>query len=641
MEQQDKKDSLTEVPKGVNEAREFLNALYKDYFKDHTGFIQLQYPRIIEGERKYPDQAWATSIDEVLKQVGSREDFIFGVAPRYQKGGTKQDIQFITTLWVEVDTKEGGFHEDAEFEDKEEALQHLKNIESSPYPSIIIDSGHGLHLYWLLDRPVYVESIEYLEGILKGINIKYNGDNSQSLQKLLRIPGTYNCRGEKTLIRTIDNNFKRYSIEDFQYFELGIRPPAPEINLNIEDKSIDIETLTGLDEETIDLIMRKRDNTKGLSSKYISKKGLLDRSIRDMKVITNMLRGKHTHGHIYRLFKNPKYPLSDKYLSLERRSPSWGDNYIKVSIREAERYLAENSFPVFMYNQENADYLRLSRCPSMSFIEVVNGQQLLSFMYNNKARRITIRGDVNKEALALMGTGQEEIEKYQDNEMEQRVCSWLMHQKASLGLKKVESSIKMIAKDLYGDKKIRAEDYKKIEVALKCIAYRQFTFVERNIARLYNPLINLLIFDKNNLTFACSIADYIKEIPKEKEKISREAETLFVKKTFKEYNPRQSAYEFKLRQYITDKLLIRDPNHAINNIRGFLILEEAGYNADIYFKRKAYRNKEAQGVIDLFIRLCGEYGTAVFLRKESLTIRKPADKHYRLDFRNIRPNKKG
>jgi len=42
MEQQDKKDSLTEVPKGVNDAREFVNALYKDYFKDHTGFIQLQ-----------------------------------------------------------------------------------------------------------------------------------------------------------------------------------------------------------------------------------------------------------------------------------------------------------------------------------------------------------------------------------------------------------------------------------------------------------------------------------------------------------------------------------------------------------------------------------------------------------------------
>lgn len=162
-----------------------------------------------------------------------RTNVIFGVCARH--GATKYDqawqIRTVRVLWADIDNVS-----------VDEALERCPAA-GLPPPSIVINSGHGAHLYWLLVEPYLIDDVgdpvpvetewtqmpggskkprkyivengdkvyldkrrhvsrlspkaEHIQDVLAGIARALGGDHTNDLVRLLRVPGTLNRKDER------------------------------------------------------------------------------------------------------------------------------------------------------------------------------------------------------------------------------------------------------------------------------------------------------------------------------------------------------------------------------------------------------------------------------------------------------------
>jgi len=124
-------------------------------------------------------------LEEIAIRNEDGWDAYYGVQPRIGRNGTANATSpLVSTLWADLDGKDfvGG---------KEEALSAL--VPLIPGPAIIVDSGHGYHAYWLLDREI---AWSVAHDLMKGIAQAVNGDSVYDAARVMRIPGTLNWKGE-------------------------------------------------------------------------------------------------------------------------------------------------------------------------------------------------------------------------------------------------------------------------------------------------------------------------------------------------------------------------------------------------------------------------------------------------------------
>jgi len=165
-------DEVPPTPEGVVK---FLTALFdRDPYKE---FITLRptetwtengrkASRVIYAEAK--NLEWLTSLITrsrwaivVESAAAERANLYFGVCPRPRKGCERAwHIRTIRALWADIDHCT-----------PDEALQRCEKA-GLPRPSIVVNSGHGVHLYWLLvepflkKKPKSLDRIETKQGIL-------------------------------------------------------------------------------------------------------------------------------------------------------------------------------------------------------------------------------------------------------------------------------------------------------------------------------------------------------------------------------------------------------------------------------------------------------------------------------------------
>ena len=110
--------------------------------------------------------------------------------------GTRADLAECPALWAEVDTRKLAL-------DKTMVRQAVTSLPHPP--SIVIDSGGGLHFYWLLTESIDIrqsadnaaETEESIVAVLKQLAGIMAGDTSVcDLARIMRLPGSHNTKPE-------------------------------------------------------------------------------------------------------------------------------------------------------------------------------------------------------------------------------------------------------------------------------------------------------------------------------------------------------------------------------------------------------------------------------------------------------------
>lgn len=107
--------------------------------------------------------------------------------PQYVRGHIA-DVAAINCLYAEFDAKDFG--------SKDAIMTHLDTL-TVPAPSVLIDSGGGVHTYWLLDAPYLIDNedkrdaAKYIQG---GWTHVVGADNVKDLARVLRVPGSHNYK---------------------------------------------------------------------------------------------------------------------------------------------------------------------------------------------------------------------------------------------------------------------------------------------------------------------------------------------------------------------------------------------------------------------------------------------------------------
>src|SRR5262245_29284842 len=153
---------------------------------------------------------WAAVQDFIGENPG--QNIFFGVAARKDAtSGRLENCSSIRALFADID-----------FKTFTNAVEARVRLEEFPLPpSIVIHSGGGLHVYWLLDAPVDLQqdSSEF-RNILRRLASALNGDLAAAeAARVLRIPGTLNHKPEydpPALVTVESHSNIRYSLDDFE-----------------------------------------------------------------------------------------------------------------------------------------------------------------------------------------------------------------------------------------------------------------------------------------------------------------------------------------------------------------------------------------------------------------------------------------
>lgn len=148
----------------------------------------------------------------------SSENVYFGVATRREPGGgSLANCVELHLLFCDIDFKNTS---------ETEARSKLERFPLKP--SIVVASGNGLHIYFLLKEPLDLQAdAERARSLLRGLALALGGDlASAEPARILRVPGTLNHKYEpprRVLVESF-NPERRYNVCDLD----DLLPPEPE-----------------------------------------------------------------------------------------------------------------------------------------------------------------------------------------------------------------------------------------------------------------------------------------------------------------------------------------------------------------------------------------------------------------------------
>ncbi|MEW6351135.1 MAG: hypothetical protein AB1646_18925 [Thermodesulfobacteriota bacterium] len=212
----------------------FLEALFGPYYRGHKGFIlgKTVDTRTGESTTRYFADVPALAREQWADDI----DVLFGICPRDRMGRDADRIHHVVALWaeLEVDPHPRGSDSPASMG----AKQVADAIKAFPFtPSVLVGSGSGVQLYWLLREPCEVNDARWVLDVLEGIAKRLGSGRRPSLTDVLRLPDTFrnDIPGKHSLceVRLMDSS-TRYDLDHFlllfgastQWASLNERVPA-------------------------------------------------------------------------------------------------------------------------------------------------------------------------------------------------------------------------------------------------------------------------------------------------------------------------------------------------------------------------------------------------------------------------------
>lgn len=102
-------------------------------------------------------------------------------------------------FWADIDCGDDKAHTGKGYRDNTEALTALAEFCKAadlPLPSIVVDSGGGLHVYWVLDdfleRRAWQAYAKKLKAVMKAVGFLADPTRTADIASILRVPGTLN-----------------------------------------------------------------------------------------------------------------------------------------------------------------------------------------------------------------------------------------------------------------------------------------------------------------------------------------------------------------------------------------------------------------------------------------------------------------
>ncbi|MEI6153681.1 MAG: phage/plasmid primase, P4 family [Deltaproteobacteria bacterium] len=390
-----------------SEAGKFLKAIHGALQGNTIGETEIRvFPK--EGlPRKY----FSISIDDAIKKVfelcNTGIDVYFGVNPRMNRGGKKENVHYVTAFHSEVDYGTEGHKKAPIHKTYDDALNAINSYVIKP--TIINHSGGGFHCYWVLRIPISVKDIgaTTIENINKALSEALGGDSgTQDISRVLRVPGTYNFKieGNPREVTTVVMNEARYDFDEIAsklntvpedkkkrkaaakskdihendkpkpenlhegLFECENIPTEPAISEDF--LSYDYEdSLPSWDGNIESLVVSdkvKQLIMKGNDGSYPS------RSECDMAVIASLVSKKVSDTDIEKIFE--KYQIGEKYR--EHRSK---EKYLQYTIKKAKNLTAlspeEMLNPLFVAGA-------LSRNDKGYSLDILKFQEYMTKKYN-------------------------------------------------------------------------------------------------------------------------------------------------------------------------------------------------------------------------------------------------------------------
>lgn len=229
--------------------------MHKDFLQ-HFMFGDASWLQMAES-----NPSWADYHQEIPEAVDTNNNVYFGPAMRKSRGDAKRDVLGSKVLWVDVDD--------------------IARPQSSLPPSFIVFSGHGWHLYWILDEPVTdIDRLEELNRLLAD-NIPTADTSCFNANRVLRVPGTKNLKDPEKPV------------------QVRLRENRP----NIVYSQKDIEVAGQIDSKT-----RHKISTG-------DRRGYKSRSERDWAIVQSLLAAGASKELVLLIFNHQ--PCGDKHLESE------------------------------------------------------------------------------------------------------------------------------------------------------------------------------------------------------------------------------------------------------------------------------------------------------------------------------------
>jgi hypothetical protein len=210
----------------------FLEAIFAG--KREEDWVLIWTLRRVDGKESSKESHWFKTVegaaDYVNKVNGTGIDIYFGVSLSPEALGLHRrvkadEVVAVTGAWVDIDI----YHPGAHIKDNlprtiEDALSLLP---PDIPPTMIINTGHGLHVYWLHKEPAALETpeerakaqqlVQRMQLVVQRRALAHNWtvDGTADLSRVLRVCGTANCKDNPpVLVTAIQTDGPRWEADD-------------------------------------------------------------------------------------------------------------------------------------------------------------------------------------------------------------------------------------------------------------------------------------------------------------------------------------------------------------------------------------------------------------------------------------------
>jgi len=192
--------------------------LIKEKYSEQINYLDILHSDskgwITKAEINCGYKQWHYRYNELLEQDFNQENVYISINTFYSTFRRLEYLKELKAQFIDLDIYKTGFT-------KEQIIMNLEADyfnKSIPRPNLIIDSGRGLYLIWLLNSvpskalPLWKAIEEYLYSLLKPF-----GADRQALDptRVLRVPGSINSKSN-TIVKVIDQYDYVYDLREIQ-----------------------------------------------------------------------------------------------------------------------------------------------------------------------------------------------------------------------------------------------------------------------------------------------------------------------------------------------------------------------------------------------------------------------------------------